>query len=170
MVRLERSVDSSYSFSTPLPFDHGVLNYPVLRHLQWTTNRHLSSRLLSAIKGFSARHVRNFPSSSLDGVNVSTLSDWLPVSENCEGEASQLMNHATRINQPSDVHAWPAALFAACLSTRSSRPLGESRSFCTPHHTVCRRTRTFPWSGCARPRVSLDRGKINGRLLVVAAE
>lgn len=38
------------------------------------------------MNGFSARHVKYFPSSSTTGMNVRTLNDWLPVSENCGNE------------------------------------------------------------------------------------
>lgn len=51
--------------------------------LQWTTSLHLSSIALSGMNGFSERHVKYFPSSSTTGMNVRTLNDWLPVSENC---------------------------------------------------------------------------------------
>lgn len=55
-------------------------------NLQWTTSLHLSSIALSGMKGFSERHVKYFPSSSTTGMNVRTLNDWLPVSENCGNE------------------------------------------------------------------------------------
>ena len=51
--------------------------------LQCTTSLHLSSIALSGMNGFSERHVKYFPSSSTTGMNVRTLNDWLPVSENC---------------------------------------------------------------------------------------
>lgn len=60
--------------------ERGVCN------LQWTTSLHLSSIALSGMNGFSARHVKYFPSSSTTGINVRTLNDWLPVSENCGKE------------------------------------------------------------------------------------
>ena len=52
-------------------------------NLQCTTSLHLSSIALSGMNGFSERHVKYFPSSSTTGMNVRTLNDWLPVSENC---------------------------------------------------------------------------------------
>lgn len=55
-------------------------------NLQWTTSLHLSSIALSGMNGFSERHVKYFPSSSTTGMNVRTLNDWLPVSENCGNE------------------------------------------------------------------------------------
>jgi hypothetical protein len=50
---------------------------------QWTLRRHLSSKALSLISVFSARHVRYFPSSSMTGTKLSTLTLWFPSSKCC---------------------------------------------------------------------------------------
>jgi len=47
---------------------------------QWTSSLHLSSRADSGMEGFSARHVRYLPSSSIPGTNVRMLMVWLPSS------------------------------------------------------------------------------------------
>lgn len=55
-----------------------------LRYSQWTLRRHLSSKALSLISGFSARHVRYFPSSSMTGTKLRTLTLRFPSSECCK--------------------------------------------------------------------------------------
>lgn len=54
---------------------NGILQINESVYLQWTTKNHLSSIALFSICGFAARHDKCFPSSSMDGVNVSTLND-----------------------------------------------------------------------------------------------
>lgn len=51
--------------------------YLLHKYLQCTTKRHLSSIALLGMYWFSALHVKYLPSSSTDGVYVSTLKDWL---------------------------------------------------------------------------------------------
>lgn len=62
-------------------------------HLHCTSSRQRSSSAESGMAGFSARHVRYLPSSSMVGEKPSTLTEWLPSAENCtcttEQKASQ---------------------------------------------------------------------------------
>lgn len=81
-------------------------------YLQCTTIRHFSSRLLSATNGFSALHVKYLPSSSLVGVSVSTLSDWLPASVNYGGQGQGQLQ---RSRTPPQTTTYERTCFASRL-------------------------------------------------------